>query len=385
MKVLSIGMDRKLFEEGSAVLERQKEYASKMEELHIIIFSLKSHNLKFKKIDNLYLYPTNSGNRISFLLNAYKLGSKIIKQNNFSSQNSVISAPDPMTIMAYILSKRFNIPFQMEIHTDLYDKNFKNSLVTWKNFWYSGWVQVILDRFLIPRADGLRVVNSKIADSIKNRFPRLKVEPKVLSVFVDIEKVLTHEVQTTTRFSQFDHVVLMASRLTKEKRIDVALEAMRKVVVQLPKTGLVVCGEGRERNRLEYMVKKFGLTKNVIFAGWKDDLISLYKTSDIFLLTSEYEGYGMTLVEAGAAGCPIVTTKVGIAKTELFKDGVNSFVCPVGDVECLSNHIIELISNPEKRESFKINMRDSIKAMSISKEEYTANYIALLEKLLKNV
>jgi glycosyltransferase involved in cell wall biosynthesis len=57
-------------------------------------------------------------------------------------------------------------------------------------------------------------------------------------------------------------------------------------------------------------------------------------------LTSEYEGYGMTLIEALAASCPIVTTKVGIAKTDLFKDGVNSFVCPVGDVDCLSKKII---------------------------------------------
>jgi len=204
------------------------------------------------------LYPTNSSNRISFLLDAHKLGSKIIKQNNFSSQNSVISAPDPMTIVAYILSIRFKMPFQMEIHTDLYDKNFKNSLVTWKSFWYSGWVQIILDRFLIPRADGLRVVSEEIKQSIKKRFKSLKAEPQVLPVFVDIEKIInTEPVQNLEEnFPQFKFIVLMASRLTKEKRIDTALQVFKKVISQFSYVGLIIAGDGVERANLENLTKK---------------------------------------------------------------------------------------------------------------------------------
>ena len=106
--------------------------------------------------------------------------------------------------------------------------------------------------------------------------------------------------------------------------------------------------------------------------------------SDIFLLTSEYEGYGMTLVEAGASGLPIVTTKVGLAKTGLFKDSINSYVCEVGDIECLSNRIIDLITNEEMRKSFANTMRDNIKNMSLTKDQYVLKYIDLLEKILKS-
>ncbi len=382
MKVLSIGMDRRMFEEGSAVSARQKEYAGKMDELHIIVFSLKKHNLKFKKIGNLYLYPANSSNRISFLFNAYRLGVKIIKQNNFSSKNSVISATDPMTVVAYVLSKRFRIPFQMEIHTDLYDRNFKNSLVTWKSFWYSGWVQVMLNRFLIPQADGLRVVSEQIKQSITKRFKNLKAEPDILPVFVDVEKIFK---QTATYYTpdRLPGSIIMVSRFTKEKRIDIGLGVFKKVIdLQNKEVSLTIIGAGPEKRNLESKIKELGIEDKAQILEWENDVIAVYKKADILLVTSEYEGYGMTLIEAGASGLPIVTTNVGIAKTDLFKNGENSFVCPVGDVDCLANSIVDLLEKPELRKLFKEKMQDSIKERAISKEEYVNNYVKLLENLI---
>jgi|SRR3989344_3001071 len=376
MKVLNIGMDRKLFEEGSAVLSRSKDYSSKMEELHIIVFSLKKHNLFPKKINNLYLYPTNSITRIGFLLDAYMLGKKVIRENKFIRGNSVISAQDPMGIIGYFLSKKFKFPLQLQIHTDIFSPYFKNSFLNY--------IHVVLANFLIPKADGLRVVSSVISDSINSKFPNLKARIDILPVFIDIEKIINFQPTKDLHqnFPQFNLLILAASRFTKEKRIDSALKAMQKVVAKFPYAGLVIAGEGSERKNLEKQSEKFGLDKNTIFIGWQSDLISFYKTADLFLLTSEYEGYGMTLIEAGTAGCPIVTTKVGVAKTGLFKDGENSYVCPVGDISCLSNHIVELASNPEKRNLFKNKMRDSIKNMFVSKEEYISRYIAMLENLL---
>lgn len=125
-----------------------------------------------------------------------------------------------------------------------------------------------------------------------------------------------------------------------------------------------------------------GLEKNVVFVGWKNDLISYFKTADMYLLTSEYEGYGMTLIEAGASGCPIVTTKVGIAKTDLFKNGQNSMVCEVGDYRCISEKILELIHDNSKRELFKRSMISDIQKDFISKDEYVSKYVRLLENLI---
>ena len=185
-------------------------------------------------------------------------------------------------------------------------------------------------------------------------------------------------------FPKFKFIILMASRLAKEKRIDIALKAFKNVLIKFPHSGLVIAGSGEQKRALENMVIKLRLENNVVFVGWQKDLVPLYKSADLFLVTSEYEGYGMTLMEAGASGCPIVTTSVGIAKTGLFINGQNSLVCRICDTGCISAGILDIISDNSKRELFKHKMQDSIKSIAISKEKYAEKYVSLLKKLLND-
>ena len=379
MKVLTIGTDRKLFEERSAVQMRSIEYASKMEELHIIVFSTKEQNYKSISIGNLHIYPTNSGTLFNYIFDTFSLGKKIIPGNKFVLGDSVISAQDPFEtgLVGYFLKMKFNFPFQIQIHTDLFSPYFKNSFINY--------IRVFIAKFLIPKASGIRVVSETIKDSIKRKFPRLNVNPEILPIFVDMEKIMNTppKKDIMADFPQFKFIIFMASRLSEEKRIDIALDMMKNLLSEFPYIGLIIAGEGPQKSNLENKVKKLGLTKTVVFIGWQDDLISYYKTANIFLLTSEYEGYGMTLIEAGASGCPIVTTKVGIAGTSLFINGENSFVCPVGDTDCILESILQLFRDNEKRQLFKREMGDSIKKRAISKEEYIQKYVSLLEYLIQ--
>ena len=119
--------------------------------------------------------------------------------------------------------------------------------------------------------------------------------------------------------------------------------AFKDIIRTHPRVGLVILGDGFEKHMLGQIVSNNGLHGNVVFAGWSDDIVSYYKTADLFLLTSDYEGYGMTLIEAAAAGCPIVTTDVGAVGEIITKD--NALVCPVGDKECLAKQIRLAIEN----------------------------------------
>ncbi|HEY0221062.1 MAG TPA: glycosyltransferase, partial [Candidatus Paceibacterota bacterium] len=280
-------------------------------------------------------------------------------------------------LSAYLLANKFKLPMQVQIHTDFLSHHFRKSMLNQ--------IRVLIARFIVSRADGLRVVSSFIKDSIKNSFRGLKIEPEVLPVYVDVEKIINTPItkDIDKDFPDFKFIILMASRLSREKRIDVAIKAMKEVVEKFPQTGLVICGSGKEKNKLKAYTKRLNLEKSVVFAGWHEDLISYYKTANLFLLTSEYEGYGMTLVEAGAAGCPIVTTKVGIAKTELFKDGFNCEICKFFDSSCVAESVISVISDNQKRELFKHRKQDSIRSMVSSREEYVSKYINLLESVLK--
>ncbi len=377
MKVLSIGTDRKLFEEGSGVFLRALEYSSKFKETHIVVFSLKKHGLQKYKRDNLFIYPTNSSSRWMYAFDAFNLAKKVTIHEGFSPNSTVVTCQDPFEsgLVGYFLKKKFHLPLQLQIHTDFLSEYFKGDLLNR--------IRVLIAKFIVPKADGIRVVSTVVSDSIKKQFPKLKTKVTVLPIFVDALKIINREVGFGSRGNEVS--VVMVSRFTKEKRIEDGLSSFKNVIGKNPNARLTIVGSGPEKEKIISRISDLNLDHYVKVSEWENDVILVFKKADIFLLTSEYEGYGMTLIEAGASGCPIVTTNVGIAKTDLFKDGFNSYVCPVGDVECLSNKLNDLITNTEKRKLFKQRMQDSIKSVSISREEYVARYTGLIKELIKKV
>jgi glycosyltransferase involved in cell wall biosynthesis len=109
----------------------------------------------------------------------------------------------------------------------------------------------------------------------------------------------------------------VASRITKEKNISLAIRAFDLLIKSgKDDTGLIIVGDGPEKDRLISLSEKLNIKDKVIFLGWasKNELYSMYKTSDIFLNTSFFEGYGMSMVEAKIAGLHIVSTDVGVAR-----------------------------------------------------------------------
>lgn len=379
MKVISIGTDRKLFEEGSQVFLRNLEYAKNMKELHIIVFAKKSLGLQNKVIGNLYLYPTNSSSRLQYIHDAFRIGKNLFKNYKLKtkdSDNFVISTQDPFETgyVGYKLKKIFNIPLQVQIHTDFLSPEFGRG---WLNK-----IRLFLSEMVLSSADRVRVVSSVIRDSLIIKYPKMANNIDILPVFVDIKKIANTEISKDLKqeFPNFKFIILMASRLEKEKNIDTTLHSFKEVLKKYPHAGLVVAGEGSQRKKLETLSKSLQISNSVRFIGWQKDLISLYKTADLFLLTSKYEGYGMTLLEAGASGCPIVTTKVGLAKTDLFKDKENSRVCETFDVSCITDAILETIADNQTREFRKHKMQNDIQSIALSFPDYVNLYVENLNK-----
>jgi len=119
-----------------------------------------------------------------------------------------------------------------------------------------------------------------------------------------------------------------------------------------PKVGFVVVGEGPEKRKS---------SDNIIFEPWTDDLISYYKTADLFLLTSNYEGYGMVLVEAAAAGCKIISSDAGIAGEILEPENIFK----AGDAADLKDKIEKAVRG---------EIKNSKPLKIITKREYLENY-----------
>ena len=144
------------------------------------------------------------------------------------------------------------------------------------------------------------------------------------------------------------------------------MKAVKDLVKKYPKIGLVIVGDGPEEKKLKAQSLK--LKANVIFEPWTDDLISYYKTCDVFLLTSNYEGYGRTAVEALASGSLVIMTDVGVAG-DIAKDGYNSLIVPVGDKIGMERAIEKMINDRALHAKLSLSSENLIYKM-LSKREY---------------
>ncbi len=370
LKVLMIGSDRNLFKEGSAVSERIKEYGNLAAELHIIVFALKSLGLKERHIaPNIWIYPTNSSSKFLYVHDASSLGKKIVKEKKFVRGLSVITAQDPFEcgLAGLKVKKKWRLPLEVQLHTDPFSPYFKGFLNSLRRNIF---------RKTIKNADEIRVVSKPLAEGISINFPDALNKIVVLPIYVDQKRVeddpITFDLRA--RFG-WQFTILAVSRLSPEKDLPTAIKALSIIRTKFPDVGLVVVGSGPEEGKLKALAKSLGLENGVAFEGWQESLGSYYKTASVFIQTSVFEGYGLSLVEAGLSGLPVVSTPVGIA-AEL-QDEKELYICPPGNAEFFASAIIDLIENNQKRENLRINMRHTLEQKLLSKDDY-------LRELAKN-
>lgn len=349
MKVLMLSTDRKLFDAASTVRTRMIRLGAIVDELHIVVLAL----AKDKYVDgpiapNVFVYSTNSVNRYLYPSDAVWKGRRV------PLKPDLITAQDPFEcgLAGWFLSKIFGAPLELQVHTDFASPYFKkesglNRIRTW------------IAKITLPRASHIRVVSERIRKSILAR--GITVPITVLPVFVDVHAFSDTPPAFSLRAQHpdFTFLILMLSRLTPEKDYPTALVAAKQVMLQYPKTGLVIVGDGFKRADLEADARGLGIAENVVFTGWQSDTISYYKGASMFLLTSQYEGYGQVLVEAAAAGCPIVTTDVGIAG-DILKDGVQALVAPVGASRKLAEHILAYVGDNNLRRKLAVQAKEDV-------------------------
>ncbi|MES2437251.1 MAG: glycosyltransferase [Patescibacteria group bacterium] len=377
MNVISIGTDRKIFEEGSAVRQRMIEYGALFDQLHIIVFAQSSLGLEAWRIsNNVWVYPTNSFTKLLYMRDAGGLAQTIVKQRNLTAHNTVVTAQDPFETgsVAFGLRKKFGFPMQLQVHTELFNPQFLKQSFLNKH-------RVKMARSILPYAQEIRVVSNKIKQSI---IKELKIPEQiidVLPIYVDKTKympVVSREL--IQKYPQYNFIILMASRLAPEKNISFALDVFKDVVIRFPQCGLVIVGEGPEEAALKKKIAKLGISDSVVFEPWQSNLAPYYKSAQAFFQVSSFEGYGMTLVEAGLSDLPIVTSDVGIAGDVLI-DNKNAMVCPVGDHSCFVQKLSALVEDPLLRDRIRKNVAQDVAAsLPQSHEDYVAKYKAYLEK-----
>lgn len=299
MRVLTIGSDRTVLDPASRAGKRVRTYAQCFEASHIIVFSRASQGLSEVKDGSLEVYPTNSLSRLLYVTDAVRIGKKLPKPG-------VISVQDPFEsgLVGLMLAKYFAVPLHVQIHTDLFSPAFRRSILNK--------VRMHIARRVLSYASGIRVVSERTKRDVLEHF-NVDAPISVLPIFVDIERFKNAQapVELTARFSQYKTACLVVSRLEAEKNVSLAVDAFARAYI--PDSCLIILGEGSERRSLERLAKERGVQSSVFFEG-DTDSAPYYQLADIVLVPSKYEGYGMVIVEALAAGVPVLSTDVGVAR-----------------------------------------------------------------------
>ena len=167
--------------------------------------------------------------------------------------------------------------------------------------------------------------------------------------------------------------IITVGSFKPQKNHKLLLKAFAKLKIKDAKLMFVGKGEGREH--LSILVEELGLADKIVFAGFQIDTIPFYLTADLFVLSSNYEGFGNVIVEALACGTPVVSTDCPSGPSEILKNGQFGGLVPVNDVNALAIGITKQLEEPVSRDLLIKRAKD------FSSEKIASKYLRSFEEL----
>jgi len=171
--------------------------------------------------------------------------------------------------------------------------------------------------------------------------------------------------------------VLAVGRLVPEKGFDVLMRAWAHVARQQPEWRLRIVGEGESRPELEQLRRALGLDDIVALPGATAEIEAEYRRATLFCLSSRYEGFGMVLIEAMAAGLPVVSTDCETGPREILRDRQNALLAPAGDSAALADRLVALMADEALQDRLRTAGR--VTADAYLPERIAAQWEALLD------
>ncbi len=357
LKILTINLDYTLAMDSPDFGDAQQRniaYGQYVEKIISITHSPRKLGLKHKKLsDQVEIFPSSSKNPLFFLFDAFQLTRQIF----VNYRMDLVLSQDPFItgLVAYLIKKRYGCAFLIHFHGDFWQNKY------WlREKWYN-FILLWLSKFLVKRADGIKVVSLGIKKKLMEAgIPEEKI--RVIPTPVNLEK-----------FEKFDQgkvkslrnggypdkkVILNIGRQDPSKDYPTLYKAVELVYQDYKK--LAFCQIGANI----YLPKKIRADENLILISTakieQEKIIDYYHTADVYVSSSKHESFGKVLIEAMAAGLPIVATAT-TGSQEIVKDGINGFLVPIGDSKALAKKVLYLLNNPEKAKEMGENGRRMVK------------------------
>ncbi|KKI88764.1 N-acetyl-alpha-D-glucosaminyl L-malate synthase [Bacillus sp. SA1-12] len=202
-----------------------------------------------------------------------------------------------------------------------------------------------LIRFGIEASDKVTAVSNAL---VNQTYDLIQPKKTIETVYNFIDDRVYHKKDASHLKREYgidddEKVIIHVSNFRKVKRVQDVIYSFQLIQRKI-KAKLLLVGDGPEMTFVSRLVRELGLNDKVLFLGKKDNLEELYSLSDLMLLLSEKESFGLVLLEAMACGVPCIGSNTG-GIPEVINEGETGYICEVGDIETVSHRAIQLLTN----------------------------------------
>ena len=236
--------------------------------------------------------------------------------------------------------------------------------------------------FSINHSDAVTTVSNSLKEDTLRLF-NIKKDIEVIYNFIDFDQQTAWKAEDFMRDTLAgpnEKIMAHVSNLRPVKRILDVIRIFHIVQQEVP-SKLILVGEGPDKEKADLLAKELGVEDKILFLGKSDEIRKILCLTDLFLLPSETESFGLAALEAMAGHTPVISSNTG-GLPEVNTHGVTGFLSNVGDVEDMAKNAIYLLSNESRLEKFKQQAFDSAHQFSI--EKILPKYESMYKRVIKN-
>jgi len=206
--------------------------------------------------------------------------------------------------------------------------------------------------FSINQSDSITAVSKNLRDETFKTFC-IEKDIEVIYNFVDVKRFNRKPIDAFRKViaPNGERILLHASNFRKIKRVQDVVKVFYEVQKHIP-AKLLFVGDGPERSTAEDLARELNISDEIRFVGKQEQMEDILAIADLFLLTSDYESFGLAALEAMAAGVPVVSTNAG-GLTEININGETGYVANVGDVMTMSQQSLAILKDDKTLKGFK--------------------------------
>lgn len=321
--------------------------------------------------DSIRIIDLKKRNKYDLLVYPIKL-CQIFKHENADLVVSFLDFVNIITVISsFFVGKNLNL-----IISERNQPSFESQFSNFSKF------RKLLIKLCYPFADKIVTVSDGVANALEEQFFIKKDKLTTIYNPVEITNIRKKSLFEATHdfFDAKYFTIISVGRLEEQKNYELLINAFYKVQKKIDKSKLLILGKGCLENKLKKQVERLGLNNHVDFVGFQDNPYAWIKKSNLFVLSSNFEGFPNVILEAMACGIPIISTDCPSGPNELITDNVDGILVPVGDADKLAAAIMRLHTDHDLL--LKLTVNGEIKAEEYDVGIIIAKYESIFDEIL---